>query len=495
MENGIRFSVIKIIFTLYFCLLTTITFALQIKEPNAAGSFYPNNSNELSVILDTFLNNTGENTETDKISALISPHAGYVYSGQIAAYGYNTLRNKEYDCVIILGPSHRQDFAGLATGSWKSYKTPLGEALIDQDMIERLLSQTDLLKINNDVFGKEHSIEVQIPFIQKVLPDTKIVPILTGKLTLEEIIEFSRLLVKLRLSNGKINNILLIASTDLSHYFSYENCKSIDQFTLREIESLDIKKLKSEIDEGGASLCGDSAVMILMNFAKELNLNPKTLKYANSGDITGDKSKVVGYSSVVFLDNDINKEKKMFSKSQKKILLELARNSILRYLSKKVNSEQTTADPEFNKKLGAFVTLRKNEELRGCIGNIYPSKPLNDIIREMAIAAATSDPRFMPVTVDELKEIDIEISVLSVPKLISDIKDIEMGIHGVIVKNGFNSGVFLPQVATETGWTKEEFLNNLCEHKANLPKDAWKNLSDTKIYTFNAEVFSEKEIE
>jgi AmmeMemoRadiSam system protein A len=188
----------------------------------------------------------------------------------------------------------------------------------------------------------------------------------------------------------------------------------------------------------------------------------------------------------------------MLNEEQKKKLLKIARQTIEIYIKERKVAEFTENDPELLKPYGAFVTLRKSrgkiqdggESLRGCIGHIISNEPLYKVVRDMAIASSTQDPRFPPVTANELEDIKIEISVLSKPKLIKDIKEFELGKHGVIVQKGFNQGVFLPQVATETGWKKKEFLSNLCLHKAGLSPDAWKD-KDTKIYIFEAFVFEE----
>lgn len=186
----------------------------------------------------------------------------------------------------------------------------------------------------------------------------------------------------------------------------------------------------------------------------------------------------------------------MLNEEQKKKLLKIARQTVEIYTKERKIAKFSEDDPELLKSYGAFVTLRKGksddeESLRGCIGHIISKEPLYKTVRDMAIASSTQDPRFPPVTTDELEDIKIEISVLSIPKLIKDIKEFELGKHGVIVRKGFNQGLFLPQVATETGWSREEFLSNLCSHKAGLSSGAWKD-KDTNIHIFNAEVFEEK---
>ena len=181
----------------------------------------------------------------------------------------------------------------------------------------------------------------------------------------------------------------------------------------------------------------------------------------------------------------------MLNAKQRNDLLKIASDSISTYLTtgKKLQLEQT--DPLLNQEMGAFVTLNKHGQLRGCIGNLTGSQPLYLTVRDMAVEAAVDDPRFPALSLTELKDIDIEISVLSPLKRIASANDIELGKHGVLARRGFQSGVFLPQVAVETGWSKEEFLDNLCAHKTGLPADAWKD-KNTELYIFSAEVFSEK---
>jgi AmmeMemoRadiSam system protein A len=238
---------------------------------------------------------------------------------------------------------------------------------------------------------------------------------------------------------------------------------------------------------GDSEACGIVPVLVLLNYAKELGLKPQILNYANSGDVTGDKSKVVGYVSVIFLKG----EEEMLSQAQKKRLLEIARQSISDYLSTGKRTDFKESDPALNAKNGAFVTLHKGGNLRGCIGSFTSSEPLYQVIAKMAIESATEDPRFSPLTKEELNDVKIEISVLTEPKLIDDWRKIKLGTDGVIVRRGFSSGVFLPQVATETGWSLEKFLSELCWQKAGLSPDAYKD-PKTQLYTFQAYVFSEE---
>ncbi|MFH1239252.1 MAG: AmmeMemoRadiSam system protein A, partial [bacterium] len=227
--------------------------------------------------------------------------------------------------------------------------------------------------------------------------------------------------------------------------------------------------------------------------AKQLGADKiNVLKYANSGDVARDKSRVVGYSASAITKTTLEKGgTKMLNKAQQEQLLKIARQTIETYLTTRKKPDFNITDKDLQDEQGAFVTLHKNGDLKGCIGNIIGRQPLWETVRDMAIESATGDPRFSPVTKEELKDIDIEISVLTKPERVKSADQIIMGTHGVIVRKGFSSGVFLPQVATETGWSKEEFLSYLCSQKAGLPAEAWKD-KDTELYIFSAQVFGEK---
>ncbi|MDD5618150.1 MAG: AmmeMemoRadiSam system protein A, partial [Candidatus Omnitrophica bacterium] len=309
----------------------------------------------------------------------------------------------------------------------------------------------------------------------------------------QDSVELAEVLIKVI----KDRKVLLVASTDLSHYHSYLKAIEMDSKVISYVKNTDAFGLWQSDIKNESEACGIIPVLVVLNYAKDLGLKSQVLNYANSGDVTGDKSQVVGYVSAVFFKENrqeeaIKGEGEMLSQIQKKRLLEIARQSIGDYLSsgKRTNFEE--GDVVLNSKRGAFVTLHeKNGGLRGCIGTFTSSEPLYKVISQMAIESATGDPRFPPVTKEELKDIRIEISVLTEPKLINDWRKIRLGVDGVIVRKGFSSGVFLPQVATETGWSLETFLEELCSQKARLSPDAYKK-PDTQLYTYQAEVFSEE---
>lgn len=478
-----RFSAV----TLIMLSSSLCVYAESIQEPVASGTFYPAEPGALGQQIDGYLSVADPAKVDGDIVALISPHAGYIYSGPIAAYGFKEISGRRYDTVIIIGPSHRLVFDGAAVLGKDYYETPLGKVPIDRVFEERLIrAEKATIRKDPRVYADEHSIEVQIPFLQRSLKDFMIVPVVIGRPDYVTCRAVARGVAKTAKGSGK--KVLIIASTDLSHYLKYNDALIRDQATLSEMLNYDPMRFARKVAEGECELCGSAPVITVMLACSELGADRiSLLKYANSGDTAGDKSRVVGYGSLVIYKTE---ENKMLDTAQKKVLLEIARKTIESCIRQEKIPEFDVTDPGLMREEGAFVTLHKDGQLRGCIGNIIGRQPLYLTVRDMAVESATGDPRFAPVQAGELKDINIEISVLSEPERVTDLSKIKMGVHGVIVKCGYRSGVFLPQVADETGWSRDEFLSNLCEGKAGLPADAWKD-KKTELYTFTAQVFSE----
>ncbi len=495
------------VFFILLSLMATFGFCENVKEPNVAGAFYPDDPKVLSAMIEEFLAQAKPSAMNGEIFALISPHAGYGYSGQVAAFGYKLIEGKPYKTVIVLAPSHQYAFSGVSVYADGAFRTPLGEVMVDRDFTQKLLNKIKDVAYVPEAFAKEHAVEVQIPFLQKVLPFFKIVPIIMGDSSYDTC---QRLAILLKHPIGERKDILVVASTDLYHGYDFEEALRVDKETVSSVEKMDAEALFKGLEDGQLQMCGGYGVVTTLILSKLLGHDKtKVLCYTNSAEVTGKREKgvwTVGYVSCA-IDNDSPNfigivgvplaveggVTAMLNIAQRKRLLEIARKTIETYLKSGKKMEVAETDPVFNKEMGAFVTLHKSGELRGCIGNIIGRGPLYLTIRDMAIEAATGDPRFPQVNADELKNIEIEISVLTPLEKIDDVSKIKMGVHGVLVRKGFSSGVFLPQVATETGWSREEFLSNLCAHKAGLAEDAWKDKS-TDIYIFSAEVFSEKEL-
>jgi AmmeMemoRadiSam system protein B/AmmeMemoRadiSam system protein A len=480
------------IISLAAVFILSISFAEETKEPSAAGVFYPDDANKLSAMLDGLISSVAPEKRDEEIFALILPHAGYGFSGDTAAFGYRLLKGKSYKTVVIIGTGHNYGFNGISVYREGRFSTPLGKIEVDSDFARKLLNQDEGIYFEPKAFEKEHSVEVQLPFLQKTLNNYKIVPIITGDSSLSIC---NKLALLLKRAIGERKDVLVIVSTDLYHGYDYEEARKIDNLTLSYIENMDAEGLYYGLRESKLQLCGGFGVVSALILSKELGQNKvKLLKYTNSAEVTGKRTKgawTVGYASLSISREEM--EKAMLNKEERKKLLEIARKSIEVYLKSAKKLELSETDPLLLKEMGAFVTLNKDGELRGCIGNLIGKNPLYLTVRDMAIEAAVSDPRFSPVTLEELRNIDIEISVLSPMQKIDNPDKIRLGIDGVLVRKGFRSGVFLPQVATETGWSKDEFISNLCSHKAGLAPDAWKD-KDTEILTFTAEVFSEKKL-
>lgn len=467
---------------------------LETREPAVAGAFYPQDKNILENKINDFLNKAEKIELKEKSRILIVPHAGYDYSGQVAADGFKQLKGEDFNKVILIGPSHTDWFNGFALSQDDVWETPLGKVGVEQEFNQKLIKENNIIFYRNKAHLEEHDLEVELPFLQTVLSNFKIVPIVMGEPTLENAEILADALAK-----NIDDKTLIIISSDLSHYPPYKIANQadkevIDAILSGKVENFEnvIKKMMSQDLEGlDTCACGEGPIKTALILAKKLGLKDiKLLKYANSGDVSGDKSKVVGYASIVFLEN---KNDNNLSDNEEKELLKIARESIEIYLKKNKIPELKVSSDKLKQPQGAFVTLKKEGQLKGCIGRIEELKePLYKVVSEMAIAAATEDPRFYPISLGEMKDIDIEISVLSPLKKIKDpFKEIEIGKHGVLIKKGMRGGVFLPQVATEENWDLEEFMNNLCEHKAGLSKDDWKN-GKAEIYVFSAEVFGEQ---
>ncbi|MCX7917871.1 MAG: AmmeMemoRadiSam system protein B [bacterium] len=475
---------------LIFLLFVFSIFSQEYRKPTYSGSFYPSKREELKIQLDNFFKNVNytEKIDNEKILGIIVPHAGYIYSGQVAAYSFKLLENLNVKTVILIGRSHKAYFKGAIIDDRNGWETPLGKVEIEKDIFEYLYKKKNFI-VNKTILDYEHSIEVEIPFLQYILKNFKIFPILLGDSSKENIMSIANDLYEV-LKNRK--SWVIVVSTDLSHYNPYEIAKQKDGLLLETLKSKNINLIYSYLSKRKIEMCGDAGVFTLLKIAEKFSdYEVKVLNYANSGDTGGDRNSVVGYASIVILKKD-KKGGDMLTEQQKKLLLKIARETLEFYLSGKKLPELKIEDPVLMEKRGVFVTLRKKGNLRGCIGYIEPVESLYLAVRTMAINSATKDPRFEPVKYEELKDIEIEISVLTVPKKVKSADEIVLGRDGVIVKRGFNQGVFLPQVAEETGWTKEEFLSYLCSHKAGLPPDSWKD-PKTELYIFQAEVFSEEE--
>jgi hypothetical protein len=488
--------------------------------PSKAGSFYPANADALKGDIARYLNSANPPAIEGEIIAAVVPHAGYIYSAPVAAYAYKAIakqaeaRSKstggkaKLDAVVILAFNHQGVGQGVSVYYSGAMGTPLGKKPVSEKIAREFMGSDPRISFTREVFEGEHSAEVQIPFIQTALPDVPIVPILFSQQSLENVEMVEKGLEKI----AKANRVLVLASTDLSHYHPYEEANSIDGRIVKQILEGNPRTMARFLNEQYENMrgpCGLGPVLGVLSFAESQGAEPVLLKYANSGDTAGGKDAVVGYATVVFAkktaydpaesnrQGPVNSTKSnesdsySLSDSDEKTLLQLARRSLESFVRDgRVLSVDPPTSEMLRKNGAAFVTINKHGQLRGCIGQMQATMPLYQTVIKMAVAAASEDPRFPPVRPEELKDIHIEVSVNSPLRLVSSPDEIVLGKHGVVVAKGFRQGVFLPQVATETGWTKEEFLRNLCAHKAGLPPDAYKQ--DAKLYVFTSIVFEEE---
>ncbi|MEE8382489.1 MAG: AmmeMemoRadiSam system protein B [Thermodesulfobacteriota bacterium] len=462
----------------------------EIRPPAVAGTFYTSDAKTLSNQIKDFLSNVPAKTLSGKIVALISPHAGYMYSGQVAAYGYKLLEGKKFDTVVVIAPSHRAYFRGASVYNKGAYQTPLGLIPVNTDLAQHLIKQDDLISYVAQAHTQEHSLEVQLPFLKIVLGDFKLLPIVIGSYDLATCESISETIYQV----VKDKNALIVASSDLSHFHPYDKAVEMDAIVINHVKNFDSKALFKDTSSEKCEACGSGPMITTMLLAKKLGANKSEhLFYANSGDVTGDKSGVVGYMSAVLYRNPGQEKGNKAGKDsgltdeEKEILHKIARAAIASRCTGGKYPEIKFTSKTLKEKRGAFVTLHKRGNLRGCIGYIRAQKPLHETIKEMALAAAFQDNRFNPVKKDELKDIDIEISVLTPLKKIDSIEEIEVGRHGIYITKGYHSGILLPQVATEYGWDRNKFLEHTCT-KAGLPTDAWKK-KDTEIYIYSADIF------
>ncbi len=468
------------------------------RKPAVAGAFYPANPTELKTMINGFLAQVHEAPINDPIIGIIVPHAGYIFSGPVAAYAYKAIQGKQYERVVIIAPSHFDYFEGASVYDGSTYQTPLGNVPVDQDFCQRLAKKSERIHLSGRGHDfspgqrGEHALEVQLPYLQVVLGNFKLVPIIMGEQSYETCRAVGHTLAGLIHDN----KTLIIASSDLSHYHPYQEAINLDSKVLNAIKEWDYYNLSRNLQGRLWEACGGGPIVSLMMAAEYLGANEvRLLKYANSGDVpAGDKSRVVGYSAFAFIKS--SKEKKMekefsLDKKAQQVLLDIARKSVeMAVKENKVYEPSSQGIKSIEQDRGAFVTLKINGQLRGCIGYTAPIKPLYLAVRDVAIQAATGDPRFRPVSVDELPLLQYEISVLSPFHHVRNIDEIKIGRDGLLIKKGPYAGLLLPQVPVEWGWDRKTFLEQTCK-KAGLPPDAWKD-PEADLFRFSAFVFGEE---
>jgi MEMO1 family protein len=469
-----------------------------------AGTFYPGNRDALLQQLRQLFTAATPNKNSGEIVAIVAPHAGYFYSGKVAASAFNQLTpGIKYDNVFIIAASHHVSFDGAALYMEGHFETPLGIAHVNIPLSRKLAGEhPDLFRSYPAAHQSEHSIEVQLPFLQYLFrEDLQIIPVLLGTQrpsTCKKIAEALRPYI-----NG---NNLFVISTDFSHYPDYQHACETDRITAEAIAKNSAEDFLKTIEynetqgipELVTSICGWTGMLTFLDITERIpGIHWIPVLYMNSGDSPeGDKTRVVGYYALaVTLDKagktGVSDEAYSLNDAEKEQLLSIGRKSISTYLE--TGQVYKIRTMEFTDKMlapsGAFVTLKLHGALRGCIGQFTADIPLYQVVQEMAISAAIRDNRFEPLSLAELNQTKLEISVLTPMRRINSPDEIVLGRHGVYIKKGNRSGTFLPQVAEQTGWTKEEFLGHCSRDKAGLGWEGWK---DAEIYVYEAYVFGEQ---
>ena len=443
-----------------------------------AGSFYPEQAEEITNLLNSYRQ---EQKVEYKSKAIIVPHAGIYYSGHAAMAGYQRL--EICDNIFIIAPSHHDNFNNIALPEYTYFDTPLGSLEVNNRLIKEIAEKFPCI-ISNEFFDNEHSIEVQLPFIQNILSPqsmsaidfvknlkkigrkVRIIPILVGKCDYRLISD---------IISTYWENSSFIISSDLSHYYTQQQCRQIDTYTATIIETGKLSHFQPE------QACGLIGIMGLVDFANNNDCTMIRAMMYNSGDISGEKDRVVGYGSW-FLYTDSKND--YIEKHYSKYILDIARKSI----SYALNGEEFIPEnipPVLTQYGASFITLKINDDLRGCIGSIYPTKPLILDIIDNAKNAAFQDPRFEPITEREFEHIRISVSILSSIEKINfkDERDLLSKIYpyGVIIADRDKRAVYLP-VVWEQLPDREVFLNSLKE-KAGLPPNYFSRTFEA--YKFN----------
>ncbi|MGB9604524.1 MAG: AmmeMemoRadiSam system protein B, partial [Bryobacteraceae bacterium] len=473
----------------------------KVRQPAAAGGFYPADPKELARMVDELLAGAQPPELAGAPVALVAPHAGYMYSGAVAAHAYALLKGRKYERVVVISPSHIDAFGFAAIYDGDAYVTPLGTIPVDKAFAARLVRAGSGLQLSargHETRGQrgEHALEVQLPFLQRVLGEFRLLPIVMG----DQRYEACRALGVALAKTIQDSDTLIVASSDLSHYHRYEDAVRLDRRVLKAIEEWDYFTMARNFEQNIWEACGGGPIVAAMIAAERLGARQaRVLKYANSGDVTGDRSQVVGYGAVAFVKplkkqvsgDGAAQAEFTLSEEEQKELLWLARKSVETVVrERRLYEGPAPRWPALLEDRGAFVTLKKHGQLRGCIGYIFPMKPLYLTVRDVAAMAAVRDQRFPPVTTAELDQLEYEISVLSPLRHVLAVEEIVIGRHGLVIKRGEQEGLLLPQVATEQHWDRKTFLEETCL-KAGLPPGAWRD-PETDIFRFTAFVFGDR---
>lgn len=474
-----------------------------VRHPVLAGTWYPGEAKELRSTIEGYLQQARlhENVPSDAdLLGIVAPHAGLMYSGPVAAYAYRIVQEHPVDAVVVLAPSHRVAFTGVSVFRNGPFATPLGQVPLHTELIESILNKCPDVHHYPPAHATEHAVEIQLPFLQVVLPSFRLVPLVFGHPSWDTCERLAQTLRDLSTSY----RFLVVASTDLSHYHTDEEARRIDARVLERLRHFEARKLWQELLSGVCEACGAAPLLTLLLYAQKMGAKEVSLlRYATSADVTAEKSRVVGYAAAAVwhdaaqqaqspVQNLSTPPPPALRAEEKAMLMALARETLEAKIFGKnpPNIDLSTLPTALQEPCGAFVTLKRRGQLRGCIGQIEARWPLAVTVTRMAVAAAFHDPRFPSMTPDEWKDVELEISVLSPLARLRDASQLRVGTHGLYLRKDTQAGLLLPQVPLEQGWDAETFLRQTCR-KAGLPPEAWRDPA-AEIFVFTAEVIHEK---
>ncbi len=475
------------------------------KAALAGRGWYPGTAKELAKKVDSLLANAPK-WDGGAPTALIVPHAGYNFAGPMQAAVYAAIRGRSYTRVFILAVPHRAAVDGVSIPAVTHYETPLGKVPLDRAAADRLLASGGPFSVHPTAHQTEHSVEIQLPFLQRILGDFFLVPMLVG--TSPEASRAVAAALKKELRPGD----LVIASSDSAHYgprFGYqpfpvddhiaENLRKLDLGAAKHLLDLDFDGFVDFKRDTGITICGFAPICVLLSLLPP-ETEAKLTGYDTSGAGGGDYTNSVSYVGIAFTGpaREAPEETKFraLTEAEQQFALEIARESMERFIREgevyDLEKEGVSIPEGLRPDAGSFVTLTIDSRLRGCIGDILPVRPLYRSILKRAISSAAEDRRFPRVQEDELEKIHIEISVLTPPVKIGSFREIEIGRHGILLSyDGRRRSVYLPQVAPEQGWDLEETLIHL-SRKGGLASDAFTS-PRASFEVFTAQVFGEDE--
>ena len=424
----------------------------MIRNPTVAGSFYPASAAELKAMVAKYVD---KNAPKEEVVGLLMPHAGYQYSGAVA--GATVSRIVFKDTFIIMGPTHSglgKPFSVMPEGTWK---TPLGNVEVDSELARKIIALSEYAEEDYLAHEDEHAVEVQLPFLQYIKPDVRIVPIILAGASLEIYREIGHAIAR---AIKELNReVVILASGDMTHREPQASAREKDMKAVEAMLALDEEELTRRYNNLHITMCAHGPVATLIAAAKELGVTGAELvKYQNSGDATGDYNEVVGYAGVIFKKSALHP----IAALAKETVETYVRDGKRRLLPKDIT-------PEMKQQAGVFVSIHKHGALRGCIGTFEPQRKnvAGEIIAN-AISSATRDPRFSPVTPDELKDLDYSVDVLTTPEPVADETSLDPKKYGVIVEAGWKKGLLLPDLE---GVDTAAYQIDICRQKGGISPD------------------------